>query len=117
MDILELTGEKVRQLREDLNWTRDKLSEVSGVPSRTIQDIETGGSKNPGIETFKILIKSLPNYEAEKRAPQKAQLILDIQARLTALDENQLRSILKLTLTLPAVDLSNTVVKTSKINE
>lgn len=91
MDILDINGSHIRKLRDDLGWTREFLSGESGVPVGTIQDIEAGVSKNPGLETLKKLILALPNYTHEDK--DRDRLILDIQARLTALDYDELGTV------------------------
>ncbi len=92
MDILDLNGEYIRQLRDSLGWTRAKLSEKTGVPERTIQDIETGVSKNPGIYTIKDLLKGLPNYPDAR----KNDLIINIQSQLLLLNYNDLDDVSRL---------------------
>jgi len=89
MDILDINVDDIRKLRESLGWSRGKMSEISGVPERTIQDIETGVSKNPGLYTIKELLKHLPNYPDAR----KTDLILSIQSRLTSLDYDELKAI------------------------
>jgi len=86
---MDINGDDIRRLRESLGWTRAKLSEESDVPERTIQDIETGKSKNPGLYTIKEILKALPNYPDNR----KSDLILDIQSRLTALDYDELDTV------------------------
>jgi len=90
MDILDLTAEKLRELRENLSWSRELLSEKSGVPARTIQDIEMGVTKNPGLETYKTLLSSLPNYVRESSSKSRAELVLDIQTELLSMSMEQL---------------------------
>ncbi len=89
MDILEVTGEKVRELRDQCGWTRAKLSEESGVPERTIADIELGTSKSPSLETIKSMLRALPNYVSTDRS----DLLFGLIARLPSLDENELRAV------------------------
>lgn len=74
MDILDLSGNTIRSLRENLNWSREFLSEKSGVPARTIQDIEAGVTKNPGLETIKSLLRALPNYSQTTDDPKRSEL-------------------------------------------
>lgn len=69
VDIFDLNGEFIRKLRNDLGWSRELLSEKSGVPPGTIQKIEDGVSKNPGIETLKLLLK--PMLPAQPSEDQK----------------------------------------------
>ena len=89
MDIFDLSGEKLRDLRDQLGLTRDQLAEKSGVPARTIQDIETGKIKNPGIETLKPLLVALGANNK-----QKAELVFAIITLLPTLDDGQLSNIL-----------------------
>lgn len=86
MDIFDLSGNTVRELREGLSWSREFLSEKSGVPARTIQDVEMGVTKNPGLETFKALFKVMPNYPQNKE--DRAQRVLDLQSKLLTMSED-----------------------------
>jgi len=89
MDIFDLSGERLRDLRDQLGLTRDQLAEKSGVPARTIQDIETGKIKNPGIETLKPLLIALGANNK-----RKTELVFAIITLLPALDNGQLSDIL-----------------------
>lgn len=40
-------GDKIRGAREATGWTQDELAAHSGVPKRTIQEIENGRVKKP----------------------------------------------------------------------
>jgi len=40
MDIFKINGSFIQKLRDELGWTRDDLSDKSGVPIGTIQDIK-----------------------------------------------------------------------------
>lgn len=106
MDIFELSGEKLRELREVLTWSREYLSEISGVPSRTIQDIETGVSKNPGIETLKLIAKALPNFPKDLKS--KAEMIVDIQSKIASLNLVQLTNVLDSILEIAKHDVVET---------
>lgn len=112
MDIFDLTGEKVRRLRDNLGWTREELSEKSGVAPRTIQNIETGVIENPGIETLKPLLKAL-NVPRENQAIKKAESILRIVSALSTLDESKLGLIETIIHTIPA-EIPSTVVSNVK---
>lgn len=90
MDIFKINGNFVLELRDQLKWTREKLSEESGAPVGTLQDIENGKSKDPGIENIKKLLKALPNFTQYQK---KSELIGEIVLALSALDYDQLRSV------------------------
>jgi transcriptional regulator with XRE-family HTH domain len=57
-DIMIKIGNKIRQRRELLGLVRPKLSDLSGVNTRTIQLIEQGKG-NPSLETLLRLIDPL----------------------------------------------------------
>lgn len=78
-------------MREDMNWSRAELSEFSGVSERTIQDVETGITKNPSIDTFKAILKAFPKPANE---PSRNQLLGALVSVLTTLDERQLGDVL-----------------------
>lgn len=40
-------GDRVREAREAKGWTQAELAEHSGVPKRTIQEVETGRVQKP----------------------------------------------------------------------
>lgn len=44
----ETYGQQVRRLRKERGWTQDQLSDISGVPKRTIQDVE--GDKHATVQ-------------------------------------------------------------------
>lgn len=108
MDILQINGEKIREMRDSLGWSRELLSEKSGIPSRTIQDIETGQTSNPGIETLKPLLKAM-GIKGSSQNGSKSDIIVEIISRLTAMDDDQLRSVLGF-----AEDLSTLVARNQK---
>ena len=51
-------GGRLRELRESLNWTREVLSDRSGVPGPTIRDIERGENL-PGWANVLAFAKAL----------------------------------------------------------
>lgn len=54
MDILTL-----KQRKKELKITNDELSEKSGIPKRTIEDIFRGATKNPRIDTMQAIERAL----------------------------------------------------------
>lgn len=59
MRINELSGPSLKALRESLGLSREKLSERSGLPVRTIQDIEQEIVRNPGLKNIQAMVKGL----------------------------------------------------------
>lgn len=55
----ETFGQQVFRLREERKWTQKKLAEESGVPVRTIQDIEKDLRDKPQRGTLLKLRKAL----------------------------------------------------------
>ena len=51
-------GYAMRSARMELGWDRERLAEKSGVPKRTIQSYETGGS-TPGLLNLIALADTL----------------------------------------------------------
>lgn len=92
MDIFNIDGLKIRQLRESKGLTREKLSELSNVPPATLADIELNKTKNPGLETMKSILKVLLDNKEFEEA-KKADLILSIIARISALNEAELMAL------------------------
>lgn len=62
-DILAGISEKIRDRRESLGFTRTELAEYSGVTDCTIYAVETGRTRNPGIETLIRLAWALGERE------------------------------------------------------
>lgn len=52
-------GDKIRAAREARDWTQEELSEHSGVPKRTIQEIENGRVSRPQRTTDLKLRRAL----------------------------------------------------------
>lgn len=50
---MNITGNKIKQLREEAKMTLKQLSDATGVGQSTISDIETGKAKNPKTTTLK----------------------------------------------------------------
>lgn len=83
-------GDTIRDAREAHGWTQDELADHSGVPKRTIQEIENGRVKKPQRATDLKLRQTLgiEGNAAKERAewPEDVQMIIDIVgATLTAL--------------------------------
>lgn len=91
MDIFEVNGETVRRLREESGWSREYLSEITEVPKRTIEDIETGKSKNPSLEIIKRLLSAFPKPVNE---PSRNQLLGAVVSALATMNERQLGDVL-----------------------
>ncbi len=52
-------GEKIKQLRTTKKFTAKELSELSGIPEKSIYKIESGGVKDPRISSVAALAKGL----------------------------------------------------------
>ncbi|MDZ7785717.1 MAG: helix-turn-helix transcriptional regulator [Candidatus Saccharibacteria bacterium] len=50
---------KIKQLREDLGLSREKLARLADVSNNTLINIESGKQQNPTIETMKKIAKAL----------------------------------------------------------
>ncbi len=50
---------KVKQLREKLGLSQEKLARLADVSNNTIINIEAGKQDNPTIDTFKKVAKAL----------------------------------------------------------
>lgn len=49
----------VKQLREQKEWSQEKLARMADVSNNTITNIEVGNQLNPTIETLKKIAKAL----------------------------------------------------------
>lgn len=88
----ETYGQKVRRLRKERGWTQDDLAKESGVPKRTLQDVELDKHKTVHRATRAPLNATLGiegDAEEERQSwPNDVQVFLDIMgAWLTTLDE------------------------------
>jgi transcriptional regulator with XRE-family HTH domain len=51
-----IDGDRIRLLREALDWSQSELARRSGVDQGTVSKIESGEVKNPGIDSiFKLM--------------------------------------------------------------
>lgn len=55
----KLIGEKIEEFRNAKGLTRKELAKASGLSSVHLWSIETGETKNPGIETLKAIAEGL----------------------------------------------------------
>lgn len=78
----ESYGQKVRRLRKERGWTQQDLAAESGVPRRTIQDVEVDKHGRPQRATLLALNAALDiegNPEEERAGwTTDVQVILDI---------------------------------------
>ena len=49
----------VKQLREQKEWSQERLARMADVSNNTITNIEVGNQLNPTIETLKKIAKAL----------------------------------------------------------
>lgn len=79
---METFGEQVARLRDERKWSQQHLAEVSGVPKRTIQEIEAGRVTDPQRRNRLKLMQALDiEGDAERERaewPNQVQAILDI---------------------------------------
>ncbi|WP_421863112.1 helix-turn-helix domain-containing protein [Motiliproteus sp.] len=65
-------GDRLRLIRTEQNLTAKKLSEISGVPEKTIYRIETGEVKDPKLSSLEALIRAL-NCSADRLLFDKSE--------------------------------------------
>jgi len=87
-------GEMIARVRREHDWTQADLAEKSGVPQRTIQEIEAGRTDRPqrSTRTALNLALDIEGVAADERAtwPIEVQVFLDIMgAFLTTMDETE----------------------------
>lgn len=75
-------GDTIREAREARGWTQDELAQNSGVPKRTVQEIENGRVKRPQRATDLKLRQALDlegNAERERSEwPEDVAAMVDI---------------------------------------
>lgn len=54
-----IKSSKIKQLREKLGLSQEKLARISDVSNNTIINIEAGKQKNPTIDTLKKIATAL----------------------------------------------------------
>lgn len=91
-------GDRLRKTREAKNMTAKKLSELSGVPEKTIYRIETGEVKDPKLSSIIPLLTTLKCSADELIFGRKEQGLSGI-----------LENYLKQALDLPAQDKADLI--------
>jgi transcriptional regulator with XRE-family HTH domain len=75
-------GDRIREAREARGWTQDDLAEHSGVPRRTIQEIEAGRVRKPqratDLKLRQVLDLEGAPEEEHDAWPEDVQAIVDI---------------------------------------
>lgn len=77
----ETYGERVARSREDLGYSREEFAALSGVPERTLQDIELGKVERPQKRTRDKIDRALnlkPSGETESEWPSDLRAFLDL---------------------------------------
>lgn len=89
----ETYGQQVARLRDERGWTQDKLAAESGVPKRTLQDVELDKGKPQRGTRLKLnMALGIEGDAATTRSewPTDVQTYLDILgAFFTALPESE----------------------------
>lgn len=92
--------ERLVSIRAKTGMNQDKFAEHVGLPERTYQAIERGVTADPGISTVAKIAEaeglSLDFLYYGKEVPQsKSDLVVAVITGLPALNEDQLRTILR----------------------
>lgn len=92
-------GERIRKIRSEQKLTVKQLSEMSGVPEKTIYRIETGEVEDPKISSIKPLITAM-NCSADevffnREDYPTSSVLRQLFANVTTLDESRQQSILE----------------------
>lgn len=61
--------------KKELKMTLDELSEKSGIPKRTIEDIFRGATKNPRIDTMRAIEQALGLSSAQLSFTEEEQAL------------------------------------------
>ena len=89
-------GEAIRQARDEKGWSREKLSEESGVSVRYLQKIENG-MQAPSLKRFVSIAKSLEisideivyNNDPEK-PPKKSAVRHQVESLMDSMSDEDL---------------------------
>lgn len=104
MNIEQLKAEKKRQKK-----TLQQIADLSGVPKRTVDDIFSGHTKNPRIDTMRAIEEALgiyqeipnppstdikPEYQRifESQSPQRQEILLKMLEVLAGMTDTQLEN-------------------------
>lgn len=92
-------GERIRKIRSEQGLTVKQLSEISGIPEKTIYRIETGEVEDPKISSLKPLIKAM-NCSADeiffnKEDYPTSGVLRQLFANVTTLHEARQETILE----------------------
>lgn len=100
METIMDIGDRLRKVRTQQELTAKQLSELSGVPEKTIYRIETGEVKDPRLSSIEPLIKAL-NCSADELLFDKddftsLERLRQEFAHATKLDDDNLDLLLEL---------------------
>lgn len=62
--------EYLKKVKKEKKMTLDEISEKSGIPKRTLEDIFRGATKNPRVDTLEAIEKALG---IEKTPPEETE--------------------------------------------
>lgn len=112
MDGNRLIALKLQKFRKDRRLSQEGLEALSGVPKRTIQQIESGKT-SPRLDTLLVLnecgipIGDVFNQSDEATKTKDAlSLIVDVLARLESVSKSHREAVLKLLFSAPAASRS-----------
>jgi transcriptional regulator with XRE-family HTH domain len=110
-ELLKTLSKEVRSARNRLNKTQSEVAEDSNVSVRALQEIEHGGT-DPQASTIVSLSTALDVPVNQLLGlPMKSDLIVSIVSLLPALDEGQLRSVLRTTTGLSQGSITSRALK------
>ena len=83
----------LKKRKKELNITNEKLSEMSGIPKRTIEDIFRGATKHPRIDTMKAIERALGLDEPAPELTEEQKVLYDFIVSLTPEETKELSAI------------------------
>lgn len=92
---VEKLGEKIANLRNARGWSQETLAAESGVGRRTIQNIESGTTESPGIDSVIDLAQALGvsvAYLIDDK-PTRGERVLVLQSKLLAMSEDDFETV------------------------
>ena len=79
--------EYLKKLKKEKKMTLQEIADLSGIPKRTVDDIFSGKTKNPRIDTLQAIEKALGIEKAPTDETEGAQEWMQLYYVLT--DENR----------------------------
>lgn len=88
--------EYLKKLKKDKKMTLQEIADLSGIPKRTVDDIFSGKTKNPRIDTLQAIERALGlSQEKEPEYTEDEKELFDLIMQLTDEEAQEMWSFLE----------------------